>query len=80
MGETTIKGKCVETKAGPMVDSIVLDFGKSSGDQYIGKNIEVTGVIIDSPWKPVNEQGLVQQGFEGRVMTKISSVKVIEEG
>lgn len=80
----TLKGEAKRSKAGLVVDGmIIIDnaFAEKNVDmdKYIGKVVEVTGTIDESPFPTRTKEGLPQQGFEGECITHIKSIKIVEE-
>lgn len=82
MTEKTLKGKAFLSKAGLVVNGMIIlesAFTRNDMDSYVGKVVEITGIVADSPFPTRNEEGLPQQGFEGDCITKIISIKIIGE-
>lgn len=80
MAEKTVKGKAFLSKAGLVVDGMIIlesAFTKNNIDEYVGKIVEVKGIVNDSPFPTQDKDGLPQQGFEGDCITKIISIKIV---
>lgn len=77
----TIKGKAYRSKAGLVVEgTMIMDYAlPQDPDYYAGKTVEVTGVMTENPHPTHTKEGLPQQGFEGNAMTKVTSIKIVEE-
>lgn len=69
---TTIEGIYEESKAGPVVDGVIL-LGQPFEEQYRGKQVEATGELReDHEWKckPYVPEEPVEQCFDGPVLLK----------
>lgn len=80
-GNATLKGTAYESKAGLVVEgTIIVNFPESEYSQYLGKTVEVTGLIEnDHPWKcKKNKKNEYSQCFDGPAMTKVFSIKLIQ--
>lgn len=77
--QTTVKGKYLEAKLGPMVDGILLD--QDFQEQYRGKTVEVIGTTYmdDSFVDGMNEKGEYVQstGEPIKRMKNITSIKIV---
>ena len=76
------KGKAFLSKAGLVVDGMMIlesAFPNGKIDEYINKNVEVRGIVEESPFPIKNEAGLPQQGFEGECITKIKFIRILKE-
>ncbi|VVC02508.1 Uncharacterised protein [Candidatus Bilamarchaeum dharawalense] len=77
--QVTIRGEYLESKAGPLVDGVIL-INEVYDEKLRGKIVEVTGVISNEhEYKPEPyEKGKpISQGFDIPVMREITSIKVI---
>ncbi len=77
----SLKGNAFLSKAGLVVDGmIVLDSSLPKDyEKYVGKVVEIKGIVEGSPFPTKNEAGLPQQGFEGECITKIKSIRILKE-
>lgn len=76
----TVKGLVQESKAGFLVNGVLLDDVSFDASQYLGKTIEVEGIWHDNMCEEAKKEygDMIVQCLDGPYLTNVSLIKVIE--